>query len=293
MLAWCHDIACALYHSGRRMVRAVRALKTFIKLTLFLTLLAAITVFIVVPAVWLNAASNLPVEIESANDIEMHLRQTIESERQSLELRKPANHRNDVTWSRPDFARLPRLLIASVITETGCPEYFQTPREDGRQWIKRLAASANNRILDGDGACELIFARRISEYLGAKSGLPLLVASDRVHKFLKKEELVSFALAAEPFERGVIGIEAASLRALQKPVSELSLAEIAELQLAISPLGFHDTLIDCRDQTMLKNGRDRVLQDLAMVGHISDDEAKKEMAKPLRCASVKRAPGEQ
>ncbi len=275
------------------MVRAVRALKTFIKLTLFLAVLAAITVFIVVPVVWLNTAANLPTEIESANDIEMHLRQTIESERQSIELRKPANHRDDVTWPRPDFARLPRLLIASVITETGCPGYFQSPREDGWPWMKRLAASTGNRMLDGDGACELIFAHRIAEYLGSKSGLSQMVASDRIHKFLKKEELVSFALAAEPFERGVIGIEATSLRVLQKPVTELSLAEIAELQLAIAPLGFHDTLMDCRDQTMLKNGRDRVLQDLAMVGHISDDEAKKEMAKPLRCASVKRAPGER
>lgn len=267
----------------------MRALKTLIKLTLFLTILAAITVFIVVPAVWLRTAANLPNEIESAADIEMHLRQRIESERQSEEIRKPANHRNDVTWARPDFARLPKMLIASVITETGCPTYFQTPREDGWPWMKRLAASANNRILDGDGACELIFARRLAEYLLAKDPLPLIVASDRVHRFLKKEELVSFAIEAEPFfERGVYGVEAISQRVLQKPVSALSLAEIAELQLALAPLGFRETLVDCKDQGMIKTARDRVLADLAMVGHITEDEAKREQAKPLTCATVKR-----
>jgi hypothetical protein len=275
------------------MVRAVRALKTLIRLTMFVLLLAAITVFIVVPAVWLNAASTLPNEIESARDVEIHLRQSIESERQSLELAKPTNHRSDVTWPRPDFARLPRMLIASVITETGCPGYFQSPREDGWPWLKRLSASANNRILDGDGACELIFARRLADYLAVKTPLSKIVASDRVHKFLKKEELVSFAIEAEPFERGVIGIEAISLRVMQKPLAELSLAEIAELQLGIAPLGFHDTLMECKDKSLLTNGRNRVLLDLAMVGHISDDEAKKEIAKPLRCLSIKRAPGEQ
>lgn len=267
----------------------MRALKTLIKLTVFVTLLAAIAVFLVVPAVWMRAASTLPNEIESANDIELHLRQNIESERQSIEIRKPANHRNDISWRRPDFARLPKLLVASVITQTGCPEYFQSAREDGWPWLKRLAASARGQILDGDGACELIFARRIAGYLQAKDQLPLLVASDRIHKFLKKEELVSFALEAEPFyERGVYGVEAISQRVLQKPVSALSLAELAELQLALAPLGFRETLVECKDQGLIKTARDRVLSELAMVGHITDEEMKKETAKPLTCASVKR-----
>lgn len=267
----------------------MRALKTLIKLTLFVTLLVTVTVFILVPAVWLRTAANLPNEIESANDIEMHLRQSIESERQSEELRKPVNSRADVTWPRPDFARLPKLLIASVITQTGCPTYFESPREDGWPWTKRLAASMNNRIIDGDGACELIFARRIAEYLQAKDALPKLVAADRVHRFLKKEELVSFCLEAEPFfERGVIGVDAISRRVLGKPVSGLSLAEIAELQLALAPLGFQETLFDCKDRGMIKTSRDRVLSELAMVGHITDEEAKREMAKPLTCATVKR-----
>ena len=154
---------------------------TLIKLTLFVTLLVTVTVFILVPAVWLRTAANLPNEIESANDIEMHLRQSIESERQSEELRKPVNYRADVTWPRPDFARLPKLLIASVITQTGCPTYFESPREDGWPWTKRLAASMNNRIIDGDGACELIFARRTGQPNGiAKKRLAALLESTGV-----------------------------------------------------------------------------------------------------------------
>ena len=38
---------------------------------------------------------------------------------------------------RPEFARLPKNLVASYITERGCPTYFQTPREYGWPWAKR------------------------------------------------------------------------------------------------------------------------------------------------------------
>ncbi|MDP2271553.1 MAG: transglycosylase domain-containing protein [Archangium sp.] len=266
----------------------MRALKTLVKLTLWLSLMTLITVGVLVPATWLYTASNLQNQLESENDVEIHLRQSIESERQSLMIGRPASARESVKWEKPDFSRLPKHLIAFYITATGCPDYFRSPREEGWPWMKRLAASLQNRILDGDGACELIFARNLSRRLNMKTDLQVAVAADRVHRFLAKDQLVAFDLHSMWFDHGVIGVETASLVVMQKPLTQLNLAELAELQLAIPPWGFWEDIKNCRNAAKLKEARDSLLSELATIGHISDEMARTASSQPVRCLAVRR-----
>lgn len=251
--------------------------------------LVGIAVGVVAPAIWLYTLSNLPNAIDSELDIETHLRQSIESERQSVELPKRPSERQSVKWERPDFGKLPKNLIAFYITETGCPTYFQTPREDGWAWTKReLAMVVQGRMLDGDGACELIFARRLARRLGAVTPMQLAVASDRIHRFLQKDQLVAFDLHAMQFDHGMIGVEAASKWLMQKPLNELNLAELAEFQLAIPPWDYWEEIKKCQNASLVRESRDTLLSRLAMVGLISEEMAKTASAQPVRCLSVKR-----
>jgi hypothetical protein len=256
---------------------------------LALALLVVMALGVIIPGAWLYTLSNLPNAIDSALDIEMHLRQSIESERQSVQYSKRPSERESVKWEKPDFGKLPKNLIAFYITETGCPTYFQTPREAGWAWNKRVFIMlAQNRVLDGDGACELIFARRLARRLGAQTPMQLAVAADRIHRFLEKDQLVAFDLHAMQFERGVIGVEAASRLLMQKPLGELSLAELAELQLAIPPWGYWEDIKYCKNASLVRESRDTLLSRLAMVGLISEEMAKTAAAQPVRCLSVKR-----
>lgn len=251
-------------------------------------MLIFIAAVILLPSTWLYTAANLPNTIEGELDIETHLRQSIESERQSVQFNKRIAERESVKWERPDFTRLPKHLIAFYITETGCPTYFQTPREDGFAWTKRVLQSLNGKILDGDGACELIFARRLARRLGAKTPLQVAVASDRIHKFLQKDQLVAFDMHAMQFDHGVVGVEAASRILMQKELTELNLAELAELQLGIPPWEYWEDIRLCKNASQLRQARDTLLSRLAMVGLISDEMAKTASAQPVRCLSVKR-----
>jgi membrane carboxypeptidase/penicillin-binding protein len=266
----------------------VRALKTLLKLAIWLTLIVGVSVGIILPGMYMYTAANLPNQIESEADVEMHLRQSIESERQSVQLGRPTNERESVKWEKPDFSRLPKHLIAFYITETGCPDYFRSPREEGWPWNKRMIASLQGRILDGDGACELIFARNLARRLGMKTDLQIAVGADRVHRFLAKDQLVAFDLHAMWFDHGVIGVEKASELMMQKPLTQLNIAELAELQLAIPPWGYWDDIKECRKTALLKEARDTLLARLAEIGHISDEMARSAMSQPVRCLAVKR-----
>ncbi len=266
----------------------MRALKTLIKLTAISVVLLLITFGVLFPGTYMYTAANLPNQVESENDVEIHLRQSIESERQSVQINRPASSRENVKWERPDFSRLPKHLIAFYITATGCPDYFRSPREEGYPWIRRLFASLQNRILDGDGACELIFARNLARRINMKTDLQVAVAADRIHRFLAKDQLVAFDLHSMWFERGVIGVEKASEVVMQKPLTSLNLAELAELQLAIPPWGFWDDIKNCRNAAKLKEARDALLSELAGIGHISDEMARTASSQPVRCLAVKR-----
>lgn len=260
-----------------------------LKALVALVLLTAVALVVILPVVWLYTASTLPNAIESAMDVETHLRQSIESERHGLRLAVHTVRPTSVKWERPDFTRLPKRLVALYITETGCPTYFQTPREDGWPWFKRLLIKTlNGRDLDGDGACELIFARTLARRLGAATSLQVTVAAERIHRFLQKDQLVAFNLMSFQFEPGLIGVEEGARVLLQKELSEMNDAELAELQLGIPPWGYWDDVKRCTNAPLLRQSRDGLLRRLADEGLMSEEMAKSAAAQPPRCLSVKR-----
>lgn len=266
----------------------MRSLITIFKLMLWMALIVVVAVGAIIPGTYLYTNASLPNQIDSESDVELHLRQSIESERQSLQLTRPASARESVKWEKPDFSRLPKHLIAFYITATGCPDYFRSPRESGTPWNKRLLFASLNRQMDGDGACELILSMNLARRLEAKTDMQVIVASDRVHRFLQKDQLVAFNLHSMWFSQGVIGVEKASDELMQKPLTQLTLAELAELQLAIPPWGAWEDIKLCRNVGRIKEFRDRMLYELASVGHISDEMARTATAQPLRCQSVRR-----
>lgn len=237
---------------------------------------------------WLYTANTLPNQIEGEMDLETLLRQSIESDRQSIQFNKRIAEREKVTWAKPDFSKLPKNLVALYITEWGCPTYFQTPREEGWPWMKRVLNSARGIGGEGDGACELIFARRLSSRLGASSPSQLAVMSDRIHHFLKKDQLVAYDLHAMQFDQGVIGVEAASRFLMQKELLDLSLAELAELQLGIPPYNLWGEVTLCTNAAQIRLARDALLQNLINVALVSEEQGKAAMAQPVRCLAVKR-----
>ncbi len=262
----------------------VRALRSLLLLTL---VFAAITA-LMGTGWWLYTASQIPNQIEGELDLETFLRQSIESDRQSLQLAKRPSERESVKWPKPDFSKLPKNLVALYITEWGCPTYFQTPREEGWPWMKRVLNSARGVGGEGDGQCELLFSRRLASRLGVGTPSQLAVMSDRIHKYLKKDQLVAYDLHSMQFDQGVIGVEAASRVLMQRELLDLSLAELAEFQLAIPPYNMWGEIFVCSNAAQLRLARDSLLQNLINVALVSEEQGKAAMAQPLRCMTVKR-----
>lgn len=267
-------------------MRTVRAL-----ILVPLVVLAALCV--VLPVTYLYVAYSLPDPIDSEEKIERVLRQSIESERQSVQYAKRVVDRQKVDWPTPDFNTLPSMAVALYVTENGCPAYFQSARETSGAWRKRVVSSLFDQALPGDGECELIFAERLAVRLGAISPLQLAVTADRVHSFLSKEQLVAYDLHSMRFSRAVVGIEAAAHELMQKPLLELTLAELAELQLAIPPHGYWDDVWFCKNAGVLVQNREAVIGRLQANGFIDDAQADAANDAKPRCLSLLRGPGSQ
>jgi hypothetical protein len=262
----------------------VRALKS-----LSLICLVLVSIFsILLAGWWLYTALTLPTQVDGELDLETHLRQSIESDRQSLQLNKRPADRENVKWPKPDFSKLPKNLVALYITEWGCPTYFQTPREDGLAWKKRVLNSARGLSTEGDGACELVFARRLAARLGAATPSQLAVMSDRLHAFLKKDQLVAYDLHSMQFDQGLIGVEAASKYLMQRELLDLSVAELAEFQLGIPPYDLWNEIALCSNAAQIRLARDKLLQNLINTALIPEEVGKAAMVQPLRCMAVKR-----
>lgn len=267
----------------------MRALKTLLKMTSLAVVMVMVLVGVVAPAVWLYTAKTLPNSIESAQDIEMHLRHSIESERHGIQTMRASGQGSGAKWPTPEFAALPQPLTALYVTTTGCPDFFRSPKEQGWPWARRLLGHLFfSRILDGDGACELIFARHVARRLDMKTELQMLVAADRIHRFLAKDELVAFDLHSLWFEPGVIGVEPAAQWLMQKPLASLTLAELVELQLAIPPWGYWEDIKECKNAGLLKEARNTLLSQLAQVGHVDADSVRVASGQPVRCLTVNR-----
>ena len=140
--------------------------KTVLWLVLFLIGLTGV----MAPALYFHAASQLP-QLETEFDLEKQLRHSVEGERMSMRA-GTSEHSRPVQFERPDFARLPKDLVALYIAQLGCPTFFQTPREDGPRWAWRLVVKvAVGTNLKGDGACERLLAVRLARSLGIESPL--------------------------------------------------------------------------------------------------------------------------
>ncbi len=268
----------------------MRVLRALILIPIFLVALGAL----VVPLYYFYVAATLPNPIEGALQVETLLRQSIESERQSVQYHKREKDRDTVTWPSPDFSTLPKMMVALYIVESRCPTYFETPRETGLEWKKRVFMSLwEKKPRPGDGACELWFAKRLANRLGAETALDVAVAADRLHDFLQKDQLVAFDLHSMHFDHALIGVEAASQELLQKNLLDLDVAELAELQLALPPLEFYDDLRLCSNSSLIRQTRDKMLDDLMTKGFINAETAKNASDATPRCMSIVRAPGSQ
>ena len=128
----------------------------------------------------------------------------------------------------------------------------------------------------------------MARQLGAKSEFQLAVAADRVHQFLSRQELVAFDLESTDHARGVIGLEAVSKRLLGKLPSELTVAETAELQLAMPPHGFYEEVDRCKNASLIKQGRDVILKNMADAQIITADAAQSASNQPVRCLQVRK-----
>ncbi|MBZ4418711.1 transglycosylase domain-containing protein [Myxococcus sp. RHSTA-1-4] len=254
-------------------------MKSLLWIILFLLGLAGV----VIPLTYLYTASRLP-PLESEFDVEKQLKHSIEGERMSLRAGQYEKNPRPITFTRPDFSRLPKDLVALYIRHLGCPRYFQTPREDGPAWAWRLFAGVTAGAMPpGDGGCERLLSMRIASALNIQGDLPQSVAAHRLHSFMQKDQLIAYDLAIIYFERGIVGVEDAAFTLFGRELGELQLSELAELQLALPPFGYYDDLKVCRNPTVIRQNRDMLLEDLAGWKLVSEDRARNAIAQPVFC----------
>ncbi|MBI3185311.1 MAG: transglycosylase domain-containing protein [Myxococcales bacterium] len=235
---------------------------------------------VVTPLVYLYVGSKLPA-LESEFDLEKLLRFSIEGERMSVALGK--YNKSAVDWERPDFAKLPKDLVALYISQRGCPTFFQTERERGLGWAWRLFVGLAGGEPGGDGWCERLLAWRLADRVGAKGDLQHTIGANKIHSFLQKDQLVAYDLASLWLEDGVIGVEAAAQRLFKKRLEQLSLTELAELELALPPHNYYQQVRDCQNPSLLRQHRDVVLAELSRDALVPEDRAKNAQAQPMAC----------
>ncbi len=261
------------------MLFIVKPLKPFAWIAAFMLALAVV----LIPLIYLYIGTQLPT-LDSEFDLERLLRQSIESERKSVQLGLYEKSKESVAFERPDFAKLPKNLVAFYITQRGCPTFFQTPREEGFKWAKRvLLGVVNVEPEDSDGWCERVFGINLARRVGAKGKLEESVAVHKIHRFLKKDGLIAYDLHTLKLEPGIIGVEAAAQVLFKKPLAELSLSELAEFQLAIPPHGYWNQMKACQNPILIKQNRDVILDELRRVSLVPDDLARAAQRQPVFC----------
>ena len=252
---------------------------------LWIGVVIAAIVVVLTPILYLYTSTKLP-QLDSEFDLERILRQSIESERRSALMGQYEKARQPIDFKRPDFARLPKNLVAAYITERGCPTYFQSPREDGFPWTKRQLLGLVNVEPRGDGWCEQVFGGNLSARIGAKGSLEMTVATHKIHRFLKKDTLIAYDLHSVRLAPGIIGVEDGARELFKKPLAELNLAEIAEYALALPPNGYWEQMRTCQNPTLIRQARDQVIQRLQMVSLIPESEARAAQTRPVACLKI-------
>src|SRR5205823_3112746 len=145
-----------------RFYRQRVSLSSRVKMILWISLVVLGALAIALPCIYFYIASGLP-QLESVFDLEKLLKYDIEGERMSVKMGMYAQETGGVEYEHPDFARLPKDLVAAYISQRGCPTYFQTPREEGAKWGWRMFAASVGAQMGGDGWCEQTFAGRLAD----------------------------------------------------------------------------------------------------------------------------------
>lgn len=255
------------------------------KKALWVLLVFGFIVAVTAPLVYFYIKLQLP---EMASELELYqlLKRSIEGERRAQALSMVTLEKKDISFERPDISRYPKHLVSLTLNERGCPRYFQTPREEGFSWAKRMVAFfMNNETGGNDGWCEKTFGWNLAERVGADTHSKQVVATHLIHAILTKDSLLAYDLASTPFDTGVIGAEDAAQVLLGKKLEQLSLAEMAEMALAMPPHGYWSQVKNCQNTVLLRQNRDVLIQRLRQAGLIPEDLAVNAQTQPLACAT--------
>jgi hypothetical protein len=224
---------------------------------------------VLIPTSCFYIASQLP-SLESEFDLRSQLRRRGGSDSGAAE-------------PHPDFARLPRDLIALYISQLGCPTFFRTQREDGARWAWRVMAASAGWEQGGDGACELRLALRLATAVGIRGNLRQFMAAHKIHAFLQKDQLISYDLQFATFDRGLVGIDAAAKVLFNQDLRALELSQMAELILALPPSDLFHELKACRNPALIRQSRDQMLILAARDSLLSLDSMQAARVEPAYC----------
>jgi hypothetical protein len=265
----------------------MNALKTILRnlfrAVFFLGVVPATVGSVILFVSYQRAAEGLAT-LNSEYDIERELRHRIEGERRALRGEAGIVH-NEVKWPRPTLSDYPHEFLLIYLGLNGCPSFFQTPRETPTRWAWRvLNAAVFERTVPGrDGECELAFSLNVARHMGVKDPGPQAVAAYRLRQVMQRDQLVAYDLAAVPVEQGYYGVQEASMRLLRRPLSVLTLAEEAELAIALPPLNFWLAVRACDDPMTIKQARDSVLEILGVRQLVTPERARAAQGEPLSC----------
>lgn len=255
------------------------------KTLLWFLVIAVLTIGIVFPSIYFYSAAGLP-PLESEFDLEKLMKHSVEGERMSLKMGQ-YNREKGGAFERPDFTRLPKELVALYISQLSCPSFFQTPREEGFKWGWRLVlGSTINAAPRGDGRCERFMALDVAAEIGIEDGIARTIAGHRLHQFLQKDQLLAYDLEGLYFDRAVVGVTDAAQVLFRKRLDQLSLAEEAELILALPINGFWDDLHQCKNPSVLRQNRDSALALVGQQSLIPEDRVKNAQLAPLACTRL-------
>jgi hypothetical protein len=240
---------------------------------------------VVMPLMYFYKSSGLP-PLDSEYAIEAQLKGIVEGQRTAARAGLLIQPTGKIEWKRPDFNALPRDLVALYLSQMGCPSYFQSPREaPGTAAWRAFDYAVFNSMPEGaNGLCEYRFAARIAMVMHIREHTQLAIAAYRIRNTLQKGDLVAYDLMTNIYAPGVVGVEDASRTLFKRKVSDLGLGELAELALVMPPNPFWDDVAACKNQLLIKQGRDSVLAQLSRDSLVTSDRARLAEEQGLACA---------
>ncbi len=255
------------------------------KLAFFLGMLA-LAFLILFGAAYAFARNRLP-PLGTSYDYERQFRSQIEGSRTAINVGVPVPER-PTKFEKPELGAIPKDFVNMYLTEHGCAGYFQSPREDGLVWLRRvLLAAIEAAPPRGSGRCELTFAAHLAGRLGVRGAVDLAVAADLVHSALAKDEVLAWEIATAPVDEGIYGAKEAAQVLFKSKLETMTLGQLAELQLALHPYDFFLTILRCQGTQQIRLARDQVLNHLLSAGHISKEQKDTAANEPLLCEKTR------